>query len=212
MAPLFALALGSVPAHAAGASAAIAAFDDAFSKVNDYTVTVRAHEIKDGRMQDRTYHYAFKRPNFAKTDIVAGDGAGSGGVWRGGTQVHGHLKIGPFTFGKQVDLHDSRAVSLRGYTIPEGLLQNEVDKYRTIKGDLTERGGPELDGAATIVLELHPADPAANDGITRMVIYLNKATHFPVRQIRYQGNTSVADETFLDLKTNVGLTDADFPF
>lgn len=210
--PLLALSLGSLPAHASNASAAIAAFDEAFAKVNDYTVTVKAHEVKGDRVQDRTYHYAFKRPNFAKTDIVAGDGAGSGGVWRGGSQVHGHLKVGPFTFGKQVDVHDSKAVSLRGYTIPEGLIQNEVDKFRTIKGELSERNGPELDGVATQMLELKVADSAANDGVTRIVLYLNKATHFPVRQIRYEGNASVADDTFSELKTNVGLTDADFPF
>lgn len=211
--PVLALALSLVP-HAASAATvpAITAFDEAFSKVNDYTVTVRAHEVKGDRTQDRTYHYFFKRPSLAKTDIVSGDGAGSGGVWNGGDQVHGHLKVGPFTFGKKVDLHDSQATSLRGYTLPEGLLQNEVAKYTQLKGDLTQRGGPAIQGIPTEEVDLKLADPAEAGCVTRMAIYLSKETHFPVRQVRWDGDKIVADETFSDLKTNVGLTQNDFPF
>ena len=208
--PVFALALGFAPAQAY--PSAIAAFDEAFTKVNDYTVTVRAHEVKGSQSQDRTYNYWFKKPNLAKTLIVAGDGKGSGGVWNGGDAVSGHQGGMLAWIHLKVGLHDGRATSLRGFTIPEGLLQNEVNKYKTIKGELSEHNGPDLDNAATDEIDLKVADPAAYDGVTRMVLYLNKATHFPVRQIRYAGNTSVADETFVNLKTNVGLADSEFPF
>ena len=116
---------------------------------------------------------------------------------------HFHLKV---------DLHDHRAVSLRGYTIPDGLLNNEFDKYKEIKGELTQRSGPEIDGQATDEVELKPADPAAVAGVTRMVIYLSKSTHLPVKQQRYEGDKVVAEETFYDVKTNVGLSDSEFPF
>lgn len=209
--PALALTLALVPLAAPAASTpAITAFEDAFAKVNDYTVTVRAHEIKGDHVQDRTYNYWFKRPNLAKTLIVAGDGKGSGGVWSGGDTVSGH-QGGMLAFiHLTVSLHDPRATSLRGYTIPEGLIQNEVAKYKEIKGDLSERGGPQIDGVATDEIDLKVADPAANDGVTRMQIFLNKQTHFPVRQIRWEGDKNVADETFADLKTNVGLTSSNF--
>lgn len=210
-APALALTLVALPATAASTSA-LAAFDDAFAKVNDYTVTVHAHEVKGDRTQDRTYHYFFKRPNLAKTDIVAGDGSGSGGVWKGGDVVKGHLKIAFITVGRTVDLHDSRATSLRGYTIPDGLIQNQVGKYEQMKGAITQREGGDVNGVPTDEVDLKLADPAANDGVTRAVLYLSRTTHFPVRQIRYEGDKVVADETFSDLKTNVGLTDSDFPF
>jgi outer membrane lipoprotein-sorting protein len=211
--PALALALGVVPLSAPAATTpAISAFDEAFAKVNDYTVTVKAHEVKGDQTQDRVYHYAFKRPNLAKTDIVQGDKAGSGGVWNGGTQVHGHIRLAFLTVGRRVDLHDPQATSLRGYTIPEGLVQNEVDNYKDIKGELTQRSGPEIDGIATDEIDLKIADPSANDGITSAKLFLNKQTHWPVRQVRYEGDKIVADETFLDLKTNVGLSDSDFPF
>jgi len=209
--PLFALALSMLPASAASTSA-ITAFDDAFAKVNDYTVTVRAHEVKGDRVQDRTYKYWFKRPSLAKTLIISGDGNGSGGVWNGGDNVSGH-QGGMLAFiHLKVGLHDGRATSLRGYTIPEGLLQNEVDKYKQINGELTERAGPTIDGAPTDEIDLKLADPSANGGITRAVLYLSKTTHFPVRQVRYEGDKPVADDIFTDLKTNVGLSNSDFPF
>lgn len=201
--PLFASAAGTP---------AISAFDEAFSKVNDYTVLVQAHEVKGNQRQDRTYQYWFKKPDLAKTLIIAGDGNGSGGVWNGGDKVSGHQGGMLAWIHLKVDLHDSRATSLRGYTIPEGLLQNEVDKYKTIPGDLSQRPGPMIDGIATDEIGLKVADPAKYDGVTHMTLYLNKQTHWPVRQIREAGNQIVADETFKDLKTNVGLSNGDFPF
>ena len=75
----FALGSTLIPLNSSAASApAITAFDEAFAKVNDYTVTVRTHEVKGDRIQYRTYHYWFMRPNSAKTLIVSGDGSGSG--------------------------------------------------------------------------------------------------------------------------------------
>ena len=45
-----------------------------------------------------------------------------------------------------------------------------------------------------------------------MILYLSKETHWPVRQIMYDGSQIVLDETVTDLKTNVGLKESDFPF
>ncbi len=211
--PVLALAATLIPLSAhASTTPAIAAFDQTFSKINDYTVTVKAHETKGDSSQDRTYHYWFKRPNLAKTLIVSGDGNGSGGVWNGGDKVSGH-QGGMLSFiHRKVGLHDPLATSLRGYTIPEGLLQNEVDKFKNAAGELTQRSGPDIDGAATDEVDLKVTDPSASGGVTRMALYLNKQTHWPVRQVRWEGEKIVADETFLDLKTNVGLVDSDFPF
>jgi outer membrane lipoprotein-sorting protein len=211
--PVLVLAFASVPLCAPAASTpAIAAFDDAFAKVNDYTVTVRVHEVKGDRVQDRTYHYWFKRPSLAKTLIVSGDGSGSGGVWNGGNTVSGH-QGGMLSFiHLKVSVHDPRATSLRGDTIPEGLMQNEVDGYKEAKGQLTQRNGPEINGEATDEVDLTVANPAANGNITRASLYLSKRTHFPLRQVRWEGDKIVADETFSDLKANVGLADSDFTF
>jgi outer membrane lipoprotein-sorting protein len=198
--------------RAANSAPAIAAFDQAFASTNDYTATLHVHEAKGTQTQDRVYSYEFMKPHYAKTLILDGDGKGSGGVWAGGDQVSGH-QGGLFSgIHLKVSIHDPRAVSLRGVTIPEGLLQRIVDNYSTTPGKLVQQDGGKIGGIATDRLDLKVADPAANDGISEMILYLSKETHWPIRQILYDGSQIVLDENVTDLKTNVGLKQSDFPF
>lgn len=207
---LAALALGAAACSAVPAAAAttpaIEAFNSAFASVNDYTYKLHSHETKGGQSQDRVYSYSFLKPHFAKTLIDSGDGKGSGGTWSGGDTVSGHQ--GGFLSGihLNVGLHDSRAVSLRGYTIPDGLLQNIVARYTETKGTLKDESAPA--GYELVVLKV--ADPAANDGISEMKLYLNKSTHMPYREVRYAGDKVVVDDSFTDIKINPGLKQSDF--
>jgi outer membrane lipoprotein-sorting protein len=207
------LVLGTSTALLAANSApAIAAFDQAFATANDYTATLHVHEAKGDQTQDRVYQYQFMKPHFAKTLILDGDGKGSGGVWAGGDEISGHQGGMLSGFHRKVSVDDPRAVSLRGVTIPQGLLQRIVADYATIPGKLTQTDGGKIGGVATDRLALKVADPAANGGVTEQVLYLSKDTHWPIRQIMYAGPQIVLDETVSDLKTNVGLKDSDFPF
>jgi outer membrane lipoprotein-sorting protein len=199
-------------ARADNAAPAIAEFDKAFAGINDYTCVLHVHEAKGTMTQDRVYQYEFMKPHYVKTLILDGDGKGSGGVWIGGDQVSGHQ--GGFLSGihMKISLHDPRAVSLRGVTIPEGLLPRIVDDYATIPGKLTQLDGGKIQGVPTDRIELKVADPASNNGISDQILYVSKETHWPVRQIMYAGSQIVLDENVTDLKTNVGLTQSDFPF
>jgi hypothetical protein len=199
-------------ASAADQAPAIAAFDRAYTGVTDYTCILRVHEAKGTQTQDRVYQYSFMNPHYVKTLILDGDGKGSGGVWIGGDQVSGHLGGILSGFHLKVDLHDPRAVSLRGVTIPDGLLPRIIDDYGTIPGKLTQTDGGKLGGIETDRLELNVAEPASNHGISDQIVYLSKDTHWPIRQIMYSGTQIVLDESVDDLKTNVGLTKSDFPF
>ena len=152
------------------------------------------------------------KPHFAKTLIESGDGRGSGGVWAGGDQVSGHQ--GGFLSGihLKVDLHDHRAVSLRGYTIPQGLPQNIVATYRDVKGDLKQANGGKIDGADTTMLDLKVADPTSNGGVSEQKLWLSNTTHFPLREIFYAGSQIVLDQSFTDYNLSTNLTQNDFPF
>jgi hypothetical protein len=200
------------PAAAANTAPAIDAFNTMFATVHDYTYKLHSHEVLGSASQNRVYIYSFMKPHYAKTLIESGDGAGSGGVWTGGTQVSGHQGGILSGIHLKVDLHDHRAVSLRGYTIPDGLLQNEVATYADIPGTLTEVAGGVINGIPTERLELKVGDPAANSGITRQIMYLSQATHWPVREIMFVGDQVVLDQSVSDLKVNPGLTENDFPF
>jgi len=215
-APLFAAALivASAPslAHAENSAPAIVAFDKMFSGVNDYTAILHVHESKGTQSQDRVYQYQFMKPHYVKTLILDGDGKGSGGVWTGGDQVSGH-QGGLFSgIHLKVSIHDPRATSLRGATIPDGLLQHIVDSYGTIPGKLTQINGGKVNGVDTDRLDLKVSDPSSNYGVTDEILYVSKETHWPVRQILFTGSQNVLDETINDVKTNTGLTQKDFPF
>lgn len=201
-----------VAASAAGQAPAIAAFDRAYTGVTDYTCILHVHEANGTQTQDRVYQYSFLNPHYVKTLILEGDGKGSGGVWIGGDQVSGHLGGILSGFHLKISLHDPRAVSLRGVTIPDALLPRIIDDYGTIPGKLTQTDGGKVGGVETDRLELNVADPASNHGITDQIVYLSKETHWPVRQIMYSGSQIALDESVSDVKMNVGLTKSDFPF
>lgn len=211
---LFGALIGTscIAASAASDAPAISAFDQAYASVTDYTCILHVHEAKGTQTQDRVYQYSFLNPHYVKTLILDGAGKGAGGVWIGGDQVSGHLGGILSGIHLKIDLHDPRAVSLRGVTIPEGLLPGVIDDYGTIPGKLTQTDGGQVAGIETDRLELKVADPALNHDISDQVVYLSKATHWPVRQIMYSGPQLVLDESVSDLKTNVGLTKRDFPF
>lgn len=201
-----------VTAAAANAAPAITAFDQAFAGVSDYTCVLHVHEAKGTATQDRVYQYSFMKPHYARTLILDGDGKGSGGVWIGTDQISGHQGGILSGFHLKVDIHDPRAVSLRGVTIPDGLLQHIVDNYATIPGKLTQTDGGKIGGVSTDRLDLKVTDPASNADVTEQILYLSKDTDWPIRQIMYSGSQIVLDENVTDLKTNVGLTQSDFPF
>jgi outer membrane lipoprotein-sorting protein len=201
-----------VLAGAANRAPAVAAFDRAFASINDYTCVLQVHEVKGTQTQDRVYQYSFMKPHYVKTLVLDGDGKGSGAVWVGGDKVSGHLGGILSGIHLKIDLHDRRVVSLRGVTIPEALLPNVIDDYRTIPGKLTQTDGGKIGGAETDRLDLKVADPASNHDVSEQILYLSKETHWPIRQIMYSGSQVVLDESVSDLKTNVGLTQSDFPF
>jgi outer membrane lipoprotein-sorting protein len=202
----------SVAASAATDAPAIEAFDQAFAGIYDYTCILHVHEANGTQSQDRVYQYSFMKQHYVKTLILDGDGKGSGGVWVGGNRVNGHLGGILSGIHLKIDLHDPRAVSLRGVTIPEAVLPRVIDDYGTIPGKLTQIDGGKLGGVETDRLELTVADPASNHDVTEQILYLSKETHWPIRQIMYSGSQIVLDESVDDLKTNVGLRQSDFPF
>lgn len=201
-----------IAASAADQATVITAFDRTYAGVTDYTCILHVHEAKGAQTQDRVYQYSFMNPHYVKTLILDGDGKGSGGVWIGGDDVSGHLGGILSGIHLKIDLHDPRAVSLRGVTIPDGLLPRIIDDYGTIPGKLTQTNGGKIGGVETERLELNVADPASNHHITDQILYVSKETHWPIRQIMYSGSQIVLDESVNDLKTNVGLTKSDFPF
>ena len=211
---LLAMPFISIANASAATTPALDAFNAAFAKTNAFTYKLHSHEVKGTDSQDRVYQYSFLKPSDAKTLIESGAGAGSGGVWKGGDQVSGHQGGMLSRFHLKVGLHDGRAVSLLGYTIPDGLPQTIVASYQNIKGTLkqTDNAG-SIGGGQTDMVELTVLDPNSNNGITDKKIYFSQSTHFPVREIVYAGTVKILDQSFTDWNLNAQLKDPDdFPF
>jgi outer membrane lipoprotein-sorting protein len=199
-------------ARAANDAPAINAFNAAFANVTSMTWKEQAHEVQGTSQQNRVYDYSFMKPHFAKTLIESGDGKGSGGVWAGGDQVSGHQ--GGFLSGihLKVSIHDGRATSIRGFTIPDGLIQNIVAAYADTAGTLRQQSGGKMGGVDTDLLDLKVANPASYGGVTDMRLWLNADTHWPIRQVMYAGDAIVLDQTFSNYNLNANLSQNDFPF
>jgi hypothetical protein len=195
---LFAL-LGAAPSGPA------ASFIDAWSKVNSYTADIKVHETKGTDVQDRTYHYAFLKPHFAKIDITGGPGKGGGASWTGGDTVSGHQ--GGFLSGihMNVGIHDGRAVDLRGYTIDQGsfdAMAKWIEAAATVTNGQDTWQGTVCD---TVI-----APFTDTNGATKRVLYLSTTTHLPVRRVTFAGDTIVMDEAFTNVNTSPNLKESDF--
>jgi outer membrane lipoprotein-sorting protein len=208
---LFACTL-TAPAGAAGATPTGPiwdAFSKAVDRANDYTETIVAHEVKGDAVQDRVYHFFFKKPTLARTDIVDGPGRGGAAVWRGGDTIRGHQ--GGILSGIRLTLSiaDGRAVDLRGKTIVAAIFAVLRDHMESA-GTVTEGAGKTIDGNATDALTLVLADAAKTRDLTKEIVYISKATHLPVRHEGYEGDKLVEAEDFKDQVVNAGLPDSTF--
>ncbi|MDB5071914.1 MAG: hypothetical protein JWM87_3025, partial [Candidatus Eremiobacteraeota bacterium] len=199
-----ALTLG-VALLGAAPSGPAAAFLDAWAKVPSYTANIKVHETKGTDTQDRTYHYAYLKPHFAKIDITGGPGRGGGAVWKGGETVTGH-RGGAISFIKlSKPVHDAEAVDLRGGTIADASFDNVAEN---IKAAATATNGEEtVNGTAYDTVTVPYKDA---NGATKRVIYLSRATHLPARRVTYAGDAVVATEDFSDVNTSANLKESDF--
>jgi len=201
---LVAVALGGVLLGAAPTGPA-AAFLDAWSKVTSYTDNIKIHVVKGNDVQDRTYHYQYLKPHFARIDITGGAGRGGGASWKGGDSVSGHQGGMLSGIHLNISMHDGRAVDLRGGTIVQASFEDVADN---IKSAATVTNGEETwSGAAYDTVTVPYTDSL---GATKRVIYLSKTTHLPVRRVTFAGTAVVVDEQFTDVNPAANLKESDF--
>jgi outer membrane lipoprotein-sorting protein len=182
-----------------------AAFLDAWAKVPSYTANIKVHETKGSDVQDRTYHYAFLKPHFAKIDITGGAGRGGGAVWTGGDTVSGHQGGLLSGIHLKVSIHDGRAVDLRGGTIDSGSFENMAE---AIKAAPSVTNGEETVAGTAYDTVAYPYKD--DNGATKRVVFLSRATHMPVRRVTYAGDAAVETEDFTDVNTAANLKESDF--
>jgi hypothetical protein len=191
--------LGAAPSGPA------AAFLDAWAKIPSYTANIKVHETKGTDVQDRTYHYAYLKPHFAKIDITGGAGRGGGASWRGGDTVSGHQGGLLSGIHLNVSIHDGRAVDLRGCTIDAGSFENMAE---AIKAAPSVTSGEETVSGVAYDAVTYPYKD--DNGATKRIVFLSRTTHLPARRVTYAGDTIVETEDFTDVNTAANLKESDF--
>jgi len=197
--------LGGVAASAATPTGPAAAFLDAWGKVSSYTTNIKVHETKGTDVQDRTYHYAYLKPHFARIDITGGPGRGGGAAWNGGDTVSGHQGGLLSGIHLTISIHDGRAVDLRGGTIDQASFENAADNVRSA-ASLTN-AEETVNGTAYDTVSFPFKDA---NGATKRTIFLSKTTHLPARRVTYAGDAVVLVEDFTDVNTAANLKESDF--
>lgn len=198
------MALGSVLLGAAPTGPA-AAFLDAWSKITSYTDNIKIHVVKGTDVQDRTYHYAYLKPHFARIDITGGAGRGGGASWKGGDTVSGHQGGMLSGIHLNISMHDARAVDLRGGTIVQASFEDVADNIKSAAS--ATNGEDTFNGTAYDTVTVPYTDSL---GATKRVIYLSKTTHLPVRRVTFAGTAVVVDEQFTDVNPAANLKESDF--
>ena len=199
-------ALASLPAAARASSAgdeALASFSAAWTRVNTYTCTITAHEVKGRDVQDRVYHVAFMRPNTMRMDIVGGAGRGGAAVWTGGNMLFGH-QGGFLAFVKlHLNIHDPKAVSLRGTTVAEASFGGLLDRVKSLK--MASLDAKTEHGLTTMSAQIAGAAPEKD---VTSILLVFAANHLPVEYDEYQGSIVVDHVLYSDYKGNVTLPDS----
>jgi len=190
-------------------------FKAALSRTITYSLIIKAHEVSHGRTQDNTYFYQYKKPGFARSEIIAGPGSGSVGLWRGGESIIGFKKSMPF-FRKRFGLHDAAVSSLRGNTLL-GASFPAISAYFTQAGATFDMHDAKVDGLVVSEVSmlrsgsLDRSAAALNlEVVTKDVLDISKSTHYPVRWLRYAGDSLVEEFDLSDLEVNTPLDDSLF--
>lgn len=189
-----------------------------WAKLSDMQVVIVAHEFDGKTRQDRLMRYAYLRPSHAKIELLDGPFKGMVAVWKGGETVVAYRRGFLSGIRKTFGLHDKLVTSLRGNGVTTPEFGPALQCFQAHAAQLQQLPGPTLDGQETVMLVIEdknglhcPTDSPLDAGtVTKDVIMVNRATHLPMRRIRYAGDTQVEEWILNDLRINSGLSPQDF--
>lgn len=194
-AALFSAIVASAVAIPASADvpAPLTAFATAWGSMNGYTTSIHCFNTKGTQTQNSSYTYSFTKPTTISMNIISGPGAGNSVNWSGGDSVSaGH---GMFT--KRFALTDPTVTSLRGATVVDLSFGSILQHAQQTPGSMSASEA-NLGGTAVNVINLTPADPAKDNGLTREALFLSSATNLPVRVDGFEGSQLVSSCSFGD--------------
>jgi len=188
----------------ASGEAALAKFTTVWDNLSSYTCSLAAHEVLGTRVQDRTYTFIFRKPYDTKMYITGGDGKGGAAVWHGGDTLRGH-QGGFISFVKlNLNIHDSRATSIRGTTIAQANYGSILDHAKSLKGKVeasASDNGTQID--------ISVPDPSSDESVTKERVVL-ASNGLPSEYDQWVGGTLVRRVVYTDVVIDPTISDSAF--
>jgi len=181
---------------------------DAFGKIaahfEDATfVLVSQVRQSDGTMASSTLRVVFRKPHFARCEVIQGNGAGGVAVWRGGDKVLVRPPGLLSRFVLALNRDDSHVVDARGRGCGQTTLDNFPADFAS-GGSISESAGPEIGGVATDVVTWIRT-PGSSKGDTKKDLYISKTTHLPVESKVFDGDKLVEEARFKDIRLDTAI-------
>lgn len=185
----------------AASNTALDQFATAWSALNGYTATIQLFETKGGNTEHAVFAYTYRKPQSVTMHVNQGPSAGATVTWSGGPTVSAS-KSGAFgiTLSKNVSINDPLVTSLRGYTVADLSLPGILSHAQQTAGT-SYSGTTTLNGDSVTAVTLNVANPSADNGMTREVLYLSQSTQLPVRIDGFVGDQLVRTYKFTITKT-----------
>lgn len=169
-----------------------------FEKVSTYKYRCFYHSEFDGKVEERTYRYYFKKPKLIRMEITSGKDKGSVAVYRDGkVRAHrgGILSFIVLTF----DVKDKMVCDKRGNgmdTTDWGYIIEEME--RALRDGKLKAWKGNLEGKDVYIME-------ADLGGRSDRIYLSAKELIPLRREGVEGKKVVSYEIYRDIEINVPL-------
>jgi outer membrane lipoprotein-sorting protein len=213
-AALLAVVLPCLLPTGAPAGTALDRLVGAWSSVDDYSVTIEAHEALGKSSQDRVLHYAFRKPAQARLDLMAGTRSVATILWSGGDSVVAY-RSGLSFLRIRGSAEDRRFTSLRGNGVRTPVLGDIVACFERHQSSVEVRSGPVVNGQPTDEIVLERAgiscagDSPADRAVTRDIIEVSRRGTILMRR-RYEGPELVEAWNLRDYRINAGFDDRVF--
>ncbi|MBV8489513.1 MAG: hypothetical protein JO199_03210 [Candidatus Eremiobacteraeota bacterium] len=182
---------------AADTPAPLTAFATAWSSMNGYSTSIHCFNVKGSDQQNSVYQYSFTKPSTISMNIVSGPSAGNSVNWSGGDTV----RAGHGMFTKNFALTDPTVTSLRGATVVDLSFGSILQHAQQTPGSMSV-SQVNLGGATVNVVNLTPADPTKDNGLTREALFLSTTTNLPVRVDGFEGSQLVTSCSFSETSSS----------
>ncbi len=185
-----------------------------WANLHDYSVTIEEHEVMGNETSEHEIHYAFRKPDHARLDVVTGTKSGSTIVWNGGDRVTAYRRNLSF-FKIHGGVKDHDLTSLRGNSVLSPNMGDLLACFGQHRAAIREYDGPVVEGESTDEVALPykdvqcPDDSVSDRTITLDVLDVSKRTGLILQRKRYEGDAVVEQWELKDYKIDSGLSDAD---